>query len=64
MYRVVPPERMLLSPDEVVTLFGFSKSQLEVWRRRGGGPKFCRFGRMVRYWLDDLIAFVKAREAA
>ena len=64
MYPEVPKERVLLSPKEVHYLTGISIPQLEVWRREVGGPKFCRIGRLVKYWRDDLIAFAKAREAA
>jgi phage terminase Nu1 subunit (DNA packaging protein) len=34
---------------------------LQNWRVRGGGPPFYKVGRLVRYDLDEVIAWVKAR---
>ncbi len=61
---LVPEARFYLSPDEVSILTGISKSQLEVWRRRGDGPKFIRIGKLVKYRRDLLEAFLEGREAA
>lgn len=58
-------ERQYLSPKEVHELTGISIAQLEVWRRRGDGPKFIRIGkRMIKYPRDLLEAFLEGREAA
>lgn len=48
MQALIPEARFYLSPDEVSILTGISKSQLEVWRRRGDGPKFIRIGKLVK----------------
>jgi hypothetical protein len=38
-----------------------SSSALELWRRRGEGPKFCRVGRrLIIYRLVDLETWVKS----
>ena len=39
-----------------------SKRTLDAWRVRGGGPVFCRVGRLVKYRQRDLDAFVAAGE--
>jgi hypothetical protein len=36
---------------------------LRTKRIRGGGPPFYKFGRSVRYDLDELLAWAKARRA-
>lgn len=62
--HLIPEARFYLSPDEVSILTGISKSQLEVWRRRGDGPKFIRIGKLVKYRRDRLEAFLEGREEA
>lgn len=39
---------------------GLSVSALRNWRHKGIGPRFCRFGRAVRYMSSDVEAFVTA----
>jgi hypothetical protein len=36
-------------------------STLEAWRCRGGGPRFIKVGRLVKYRGRDLIAFLDER---
>jgi excisionase family DNA binding protein len=36
------------------------KTTLEAWRCRGGGPKFIKIGRAVRYRPEDLDAFIES----
>lgn len=61
----VPDGRQYLSPKEVSVFAGISKAQLEVWRAKGGGPKFSRIGkRVIKYRRDDVEAFIEGREAA
>lgn len=31
---------------------------LQQWRLTGGGPVYCKFGRSVRYSVDDINAFI------
>jgi hypothetical protein len=42
-------------------LLGVSPRTLQAWRVRGGGPRFCKIGRSVRYRRRDLVAFQEAR---
>jgi hypothetical protein len=40
---------------------GFSPRTLEGWRRRGEGPPYLKFGRRVKYRLEDIEAFKAAQ---
>ncbi|WP_447941610.1 helix-turn-helix transcriptional regulator [Brevundimonas mediterranea] len=52
---VVP---ILLNTKQVARILGVSHRTLEDWRRKGGGPKFVMFGRMVRYRRSDIAAYL------
>jgi len=51
----------LLSTPAVAEITGLSQVTLRRWRTTGGGPRFVRLGRAVRYRSDDVNAFVEAR---
>lgn len=41
-------------------MLGLSQRTLQDWRtRRGGGPPFYRFGRSIRYHLDEALAWAR-----
>ena len=40
---------------------GLAESTLEKMRVTGGGPKFCKLGRAVRYRISDLEEYVAER---
>ncbi len=40
---------------------GLKRTTLEAWRCRGGGPKFVKLGRLVKYRRSDLDKFIEAR---
>ncbi len=44
---------------EAAEYLSLQKNTLEVWRVKGGGPSFCKFGRAIRYRKSDLDAFVE-----
>jgi hypothetical protein len=51
----------LLTEQETAALLKVSKKALQGWRYRGAGPQFLKIGgRLVRYRLEDLQAFVLA----
>ncbi len=50
----------LLTEDEVAGQLGCSVALLRKWRRVGGGPPFCRIGRLVRYSEADIAAYIDA----
>lgn len=48
----------LLSRVEVEERFGIPKRYLEMAVMRGGGPPFIKLGRLVRYRIDDIEAWL------
>jgi excisionase family DNA binding protein len=51
----------LLTQSEAADLLRLSERTLERLRLTGGGPKFARMGRRVRYRLSDLEAWIASR---
>ena len=52
------PKREYLDTREAADFLGLSTQQLELWRGQGGGPAFHRVGRVIRYSVGDLRAFM------
>ena len=50
----------LLTEQEAAALLHVTVKAVQGWRYRGGGPRFVKVGRCVRYRLEDLHAFVLA----
>jgi predicted DNA-binding transcriptional regulator AlpA len=48
----------LLTQKEVKEITGLADSTLEQWRLKGKGPKFIKLGRLVRYRLSDVQAYI------
>jgi hypothetical protein len=46
-----------LTENRAAELLGVSVRTLQAWRLRGGGPRYCKMGRAVRYLRRELIAF-------
>ena len=60
-----------LSPREAAEYLSISVKQLEHLRRRGGGARYAKFARMVRYpkaeldrWMDDHLVGATCQERA
>ena len=49
----------LLTEQEAAGLLRMSVKSLQGWRVKGGGPKFLKIGRCVRYAIPDLEAFLQ-----
>lgn len=43
---------------EAANRLGLSVATLRAWRHRGQGPRFVRFGRAVRYLVEDMGDFI------
>lgn len=54
----------LLNTSAAAEFLSVSEKTLAQWRWRGGGPKFCKLGRLVRYRVEDLHSFVEVRSKA
>ena len=50
-----------LTTRQAAALVGLAPNTLEIWRIRGGGPKYIKFGRAVRYRLTDLESYIDAQ---
>jgi len=50
----------LLDEKQAAAFLNVSVKSLQAWRYRGGGPKYVKLGRSVRYTMADLEAFVVA----
>jgi excisionase family DNA binding protein len=55
------PLMRLLKPREAAEFLGLGESTLAKLRISGGGPGFKKFGRSVRYSLDDLRRWADER---
>lgn len=55
----VPGRRSLLTEKEAAALLRLSYRSLQGLRVRGGGPRFVKLGRSVRYRLSDLDKFIQ-----
>ena len=53
-------EDRLLSRDEVEERFGISRRFLELAKMRGEGPSYVQVGRLIRYRVADVIAWIEA----
>jgi len=56
----LPPEIEQLravGEREVVGILGVSLQTLRNWRHLGRGPRYCKYGRAVRYLVTDLLAW-------
>jgi len=52
----------LLTPKEVSEMLGISIETLNVWRATNRYPlPYVKAGRLVRYRLEDVIAFIESR---
>lgn len=52
------PGDMLLTEAQASRFLRVAARTLQAWRYRGGGPRFVKLGRSVRYRRSDLKRFV------
>ena len=57
----LPTATRYLTNDEAAAFLRLSPRTLEKLRVEGGGPRFHKFGRRVRYAIDDLESWADAR---
>jgi hypothetical protein len=53
--------KFVTTPQAAEYLGGLKPNTLEGWRIQGIGPAYHKVGRLVRYSLDDLDAYLKVR---
>ena len=49
-----------VTENQAAEFLGVSVRTLQAWRIRGGGPRYCKIGRAVRYQRKVLVAFQEA----
>ena len=52
----------LMTEKEAAELICYTPRALQNWRLRGGGPKYVKIGRSVRYQRSDVLAFIEERK--
>jgi predicted DNA-binding transcriptional regulator AlpA len=53
-----------LNENQAAELLGFSVRTLQSWRMNGGGPRYVKVGRSVRYPRRELVAFQQSKTVA
>jgi len=51
----------MVRTEQAAKILDVTKSTLESWRCRGGGPPFIKYGRAIRYRESDLQTFIESR---
>ena len=51
---------VFLTMDEVAARWGISRRTLEGWRFRDIGPRARKLGNLVRYHIEDVLAFERS----
>ena len=54
--------RNMLNEQDAAAYLGLSVRTLQAWRQRGGGPRFYKLGRAVRYARSNLDAWLDCRQ--
>lgn len=54
----------LMEERAVAEYLGVKRKTVQNWRLVGGGPKFIRVGRSIRYRFEDIQAWLALREAS
>lgn len=54
--------KILIREREAAHLLDMSVAALRKWRREGRGPRYFKVGKLVRYRVSDLEAFVSKHE--
>ena len=51
------PTQQFLSPQQLAARWDIPIKTLEVWRYRGVGPNFAKFGKLVRYSVPVIVDY-------
>ncbi len=63
MHQQTSDPEALLTETQTADLLNISIRTLQAWRVRGGGPRFVRAGRAIRYRRRDLLAWIEQHTA-
>jgi hypothetical protein len=53
-----------LNETQAAEFLSLSVRTLQAWRVRGGGPRYCKIGRAVRYQRRELVSFQETHTVA
>ena len=56
------PAAQWLTTFQAASYLSLSRQQLEIWRSKGGGPRFAKLSKVVRYRRSALDDYMAARE--
>ena len=56
---MLKPSNRHLNEQETAEFLGLEVASIRDWRMRKIGPVYCKFGRAVRYPLDELLKFAE-----
>jgi predicted DNA-binding transcriptional regulator AlpA len=56
-----PPEFDFVSAKQAARILGVHPNTLCKWRISGGGPRFTKLGRRIRYRMSDISAWTNER---
>lgn len=54
-------QTLVTTPQAAEYLGNLKPNTLEIWRIRGEGPRYRKIGRLVRYAVSDLDAYLEAQ---
>ena len=55
------PGDELLDEPKLAARLGVSRATLQSWRYAGRGPKYIKIGRLIRYRVADVDAYLRAQ---
>ncbi|MBX9804186.1 MAG: helix-turn-helix domain-containing protein [Alphaproteobacteria bacterium] len=50
-----------LTPTALASRWKLAPKTLSQWRWNGHGPHYCKFGKLVRYPIEDVVAFEESK---
>lgn len=54
-------EAPFLTPSALASRWNLAPKTLSQWRWNGHGPQYCKFGKLVRYPIEDVQAFEESK---
>jgi len=60
--RQMEQEKVYMSDRDVSKLLGIGRQTLCNWRCQQKGPRYVKSGRLVRYAVSDIMAYMEARK--
>jgi hypothetical protein len=55
-------QKSFLTPEALAIRWNLATKTLSQWRWNGHGPKYCKFGKLVRYQIEEVMAFEQSRQ--